>query len=135
MQRRFAAIPKSVIMAVQPAVLKEAHAIADTMERFAPEDTGDLKASIAVTGPGRNTPAYSQPGGSMTVPSNAASVTVGDTDVRYAHLVEYGHGNGLHGTTVPPHPFFWPAVRLHNKKAKTAIKNAIRRAVKKEWGK
>ena len=98
------------------------------------EDSGDLKGSIAVTGPGQSTPAYSQPGGSMSVADNAVAVTVGDTDVRYAHLVEYGHGNGLHGSIVPAHPFFWPAVRLHRKKATTAIKSAVRRAVRKSGG-
>lgn len=128
LRRRLAAIPKNVTEAVAPALLKEAHAMADTMERFAPEDTGDLKASIAVTGPGRRTPAYSQPGGSLTVAENAVAITAGDTHVRYAHLVE-------HGTTkAPAQPFFFPAVRLHNKQAKRNIKNAIRRAVKKSWG-
>ena len=95
------------------------------MERLAPEDEGDLKASIAVTGPGRQTPAYSQPGGAMTVPENAVAVTVGDVDVRYPHLVEHGTKNAH------AQPFFWPAVRLHQTKATRAIKSAIGRSVKK----
>lgn len=129
LQKRMAAIPVAVTEAVAPAIMQQAHVIADTMEQFAPEDSGDLKASIAVTGPGRNTPAYSQPGGSMMVPQNAAAITAGDTDVRYAHLVE-------HGTTkAQAQAFFFPAYRLHKKEAQKAIKSALRRAVKKGWSK
>ena len=58
----------------------------------------------------------SQPGGSTVVPENAAMITAGNSDVRYPHLVEYGHGNGFHGSAVPPKPFFWPAFRMHRKK-------------------
>lgn len=131
LQRRLAAIPRDVQAAVQPAVLKQANEMAATMRRLVPVDSGNLQKSIHVTPGGSATPAYSQPGGSMVVSSNAAAVTVGDTDVRYGHLVEYGHGNGFNGSTVPAHPFFWPAVRLHNKKAKRAIKSAISRAIRK----
>jgi HK97 gp10 family phage protein len=65
----------------------------------------------------------------MVVPETSVAVTAGNTDVRYAHLVEHG--------TVKAHaqPFFWPAVRMHRKKAKAAIKRAVATAVKKEWGK
>ena len=129
LQRRLAAIPAEVRKAVQPALLKQANEMAATMRRFSPMDTGDLRESIEVTPGGQATPPYSQPGGSTTVPSNAVAITVGNEDVRYAHLQEYGTVNNA------PHPFFWPAVRLHNKKAKTAIKGAVRRAVRKHWGK
>jgi HK97 gp10 family phage protein len=129
LQRRLAAIPREVKKAVQPTLMKEAGIIADTMAIFAPDDPAtnapDLKSSIAVTGPGKQTPAYSQPGGSMVVPENAVAITVGDTDVRYPHLQEYGTKHH------PAQPFFWPSVRLHRKKATNNIKNAIRRAVRK----
>jgi hypothetical protein len=135
LKKRLAAIPAQVRGAAQPALLKQADAMAATMRALAPEDSGDLKASIEVTPGGSVTPAYSQPGGAMTVDSNAVAVTVGNEEVRYPHLVEYGHGNGLHGTTVPAHPFFWPAVRLHQRKAKQAIKRAVGKAVRENWGK
>ncbi|WP_406736978.1 HK97-gp10 family putative phage morphogenesis protein [Thioclava sp. GXIMD4215] len=130
-QRRMNAIPKDVREAVKPALIRQANQIATTARALAPEDSGDLKASIEVTGPGQQTPAYSQPGGSSTVGSNQAAVTAGNSDVRYAHLVEYGHGNGFGGSTVPAKPFFWPAVRMHRKKAAQSIKSAISRAIKK----
>lgn len=130
-RRRMLAIPEAAREAVQPVLVREAEKIAGTMRMLAPEDEGDLKKSIVVTGPGQATPSYSQPGGSVTVSSLAAAVTVGNDDVRYPHLVEYGHGNGLHGTTVPPHPFFWPAFRFHRKKAALAIKRGIGAAIRK----
>lgn len=128
LQRRLAAIPTAVKEAVQPALLKQGEAMADTMRQFVPVDTGDTKDSIEVTPGGKSTPAYSQPGGSMTVPENAVAVTVGNEDVRTAHLVEHGTEKA------PAQPFFWPAVRLHQKKATSAIKRAIGVAVRKNWG-
>ena len=65
----------------------------------------------------------------MTVPENSVAITVGDAKVRYGHLVEYGtkHSHA--------EPYFWPAVRLNQKRVKTAIKRAIGTAVRKNWGK
>lgn len=133
LKQRLAAIPKNVKAAVQPALQKQADAMAGTMRRLAPDDPAtdapDLKSSIAVTPAGQQTPPYSQPGGSMTVPENAVAVTAGNSDVRYPHLQEYGT------TKHPAQPFFWPSVRLHRKRAAQAIKRGVARAVKKEWGK
>lgn len=125
-QRRMAAIPKAVREAAQPALERQAKAIVKTMKHLAEDlrDTGALIDSIAVTGPGESTPPYSQPGGSTVVPEGVVAVTVGNKDVRYAHLVEYGT------TKAPAQPFFWPAVRLHKKKATAAIKRAIGKAVR-----
>lgn len=124
LQKRLAVIPKKVKAETKPALLKAANDMAATMKQLAPEDSGDLKASIHVTGPLERTPPYSQPGGSKTVPENAAVITVGDTTVRYPHLVEYGTA------AAEAQPFFWPAVRLHRKKATAAIRRGIRKAIK-----
>ncbi|RMC35363.1 HK97-gp10 family putative phage morphogenesis protein [Paracoccus alkanivorans] len=123
-QKRMNAIPREVRKAVEPALMKSAYEIQDRMEQLAPEDTGDLVGSIAVTGPGQATPPYSQPGGSTVVPENAAMITVGNTDVRYAHLVEYGT---IKSAAVP---FFWPGFRLGRKRATNLIKRAIGKAIK-----
>ena len=122
--RRMQAIPVDVRAAVRPALVSAAEDMAVTMRALAPEDTGALKRSIAVTGPGQATPAYSQPGGSSVVGDLQAAVTAGETAVRYAHLVEYGTARA------PAQPFFWPAVRLHRKKAAAKIKRAISKAVR-----
>lgn len=124
LKRRLQAIPKATIAATTPALRKAAEQMADTMRQLAPEDTGALKASIVVTASGQATPSYSQPGGSMVVPENAVAITAGNTDVRYPHLVEYGHAKA------PPHPFFWPAFRLNRKKAANRIKRAVSKAVR-----
>ena len=123
-QRRMQAIPKAAREAVKPALVKGGYEIADAMESLAPEDTGDLVGSIAVTLPGQSTPPYSMPGGSYAVPENQVAVTVGNTDVRYAHLVEYGT---VHA---PAQPFFWPGFRLSRKKAENRIKRAIGKAIR-----
>ena len=128
LQKRLAAIPKAVVEAAQPAVLKSAQEMASGMRALVPVKTGELRDSISVTPGGATTPAYSQPGGSMVVPPNAAAVTVGDHVVRYGHLVEYGTRR------TAAQPFFWPAVRLNQKSAKRRIKRAIGKAVRDAWG-
>ena len=129
-QRRMRAIPQAARDAVQPVLVRQAEVMAATMRQLAPVDSGALRDSIEVTGPGQATPAYSQPGGSMVTGSNQAAITVGNTDVRYGHLVEYGHANGFQGSVVPPHPFFWPGFRMHRAKAKAAIKRGIGKAIR-----
>lgn len=125
-QKRMAAIPGEVKAAVRPALLKSGEELKATMQHLAEHsrDTGALLDSVAVTGPGETTPPYSQPGGSKVVPENAVAVTVGNSDVRYAHLVEYGT------TKTQAQPFFWPAFRLHRTKITRRIKRAISKAVK-----
>lgn len=128
LQRRLAAIPKAMKEATQPALLKSAEEMKRSMETLVPVESGDLKDSIHITLGGQTTPPYSQPGGSSTVPDNAVAITVGDKDVRYAHLVEYGT------TKTHAQPFFWPAVRLNKKKTTTRIKRAVGKAVRANWG-
>lgn len=128
-QQRMAAIPKQVKAAVQPSLLKSGEELAGSIKALAPEDSGDLKDSVAVTPGGHATPPYSQPGGSTIVPETAVAVTVGDKDVRYGHLVEYGTAHAH------AQPFFWPAVRLNKKRVTNRTKRAISRAVKENWGK
>lgn len=140
LKARLANIPKNVKEAVAPALMKQGEAMATTMRAFVAEEDGALKDSITVTPPDANTPAHSQPGGRMVVPETSVAVTAGGNAARHAHLIEYGtrerqHKNGKSTGVGPAMPFFWPAVRLHNKKARAAIKRSIGKAVKKEWGK
>lgn len=123
-QRRMAAIPKAARAAVQPALLTGANEIAAIQRSLAPKDEGKLIDSIEVTGPGQQTPAYSQPGGSMTVPENAVAVTVGNTNTRYPHLQEYGT------THHAAQPFFWPGYRLGRTRAMNRVKRAIAKAIR-----
>lgn len=123
-QRRMRAIPVAAREAIRPVLVKQADQMADAMQALAPVDSGDLRDSIAVTGPGQATPPYSQPGGALVVPENAVAITVGNSDVRYPHLVEYGTSHS------PAQPFFWPAFRLHRAKAMQAIKRGIGKAIR-----
>lgn len=110
-------------------LIKGANQIADTARQLAPEDEGDLKASIAVTGPGQTTPPHSQPGGSRTVGEHEVIVTAGNSDVRYPHHVE-------HGTVkMEAQPFFHVSGRLYRQKIMRATAAAFRRAAKREWNK
>lgn len=90
-------------------------------------DTGALIDSIAVTMPGHATPAYSQPGGSRVAGETEVVVTAGNSDVRYAHLVEYGTSEA------EAQPFFWPALRLLRKRLQNRINRAAKKAVKDAW--
>ena len=128
LQRRLAAIPKAVKEAVEPALRKSGEEMVATMRAIVPKDTRDLEYSIKYTMPGKQTPAYSQPGGSMTVPENAVAVTVGNSDVRYGHLVEYG------SVKAQAQPFFWPAVRLNRKKFTSRLQPAVAATVRKKGG-
>lgn len=128
-QKRMRAIPGDVRAAVKPALVKGAGEIAANMRALAPVDEGDLRGSITVTGPGQATPPYSQPGGTMVVPENAAAVTAGNSDVRYPHLQEYGTTH--HGAQ----PFFWPGFRLGRKRAANRVKRAMAKACRDHWGK
>jgi len=125
--QRMAAIPKEVREAVKPALEKSGDELADAMRTLAPQDTGALKNSIAVTLPGQMTPPYSQPGGTRQARENEVLVTVGNTDVRYAHLVEYGTAEAA------AQPYFWPAFRLLRTKIERRIKRAINKAAKDHW--
>ncbi len=94
------------------------------MKQLAPVESGALRDSIAVTGPGETTPSYSQPGGSQVAAENQVLVTAGNTAVRYAHLQEYGTAHA------PAQPFFWPAYRLFKKRLAGRIKRSISKAVR-----
>lgn len=121
---RLSGIPAALRVGIAPDLLAAANLVADEVERIAPRDEGNLAGSVAVTGPGQQTPAYSQPGGSMVVASDAAAVTVGNSDVRYPHLVEYGT------TAAAAQPFFWPAVNITRKAAAKLIKGGMLRAIR-----
>ncbi len=112
---------------ITKALLSSANELASAQAHLAPEDSGALKGSIAVTGPGQSTPAYSQPGGSRVAGEHEVIVTAGNTNVRYPHLVEYGTAHA------EAQPFFWPALRLLRKRLQGRIDRAGRKAVRDAW--
>ncbi|ATU92010.1 HK97 gp10 family phage protein [Phyllobacterium zundukense] len=120
-------MPEAYVKAVVPANEKSATELANLQKRIAPEDTGALKESIAVTGPNQATPAYSQPGGSRVAGPLEVLVTAGDSGVRYAHLVEYGTKEA------EAQPFFWIALKLLRKRMENRRSRAGRKAIKDVW--
>lgn len=112
---------------ITKALVASANELASAQAHLAPKDTGALADSIAVTGPGETTPAYSQPGGSRVAGPHEVIVTAGNTDVRYPHLVEYGTSK------TEAQPFFWPALRLLRKRLQQRIDRAGRKAVRDAW--
>lgn len=113
--------------AIAPVLVQEAEALAAAQRFAAPKKTGALAESIAVTPPGGTTPAYSQPGGSRVAGASEAIVTAGDTDVRYAHLVEFGT------VKMEAEPFFWPIYRLMRARMRNRINRAARQSIRNAW--
>ena len=128
MNRRIDRIPVEVRRAMAENTLAGAEEVAALQRRYAPKDSGDLVNSIKVTPGGQRTPAYSQPGGSRLVPEHGAHITVGNTAVRYPHLLEYGT------LKAPAQPFFWPAWRALRNRVKSRISRNVRKVVKSLWG-
>jgi HK97 gp10 family phage protein len=126
---RLAALPEAIKTDLRKAVVKSADEVADLQRDLAvnSRDTGALIDSITVTEPGHATPAYSQPGGSMTAHELQAIVTVGNSDVRYPHLVEYGTAH------TPAQPYFWPAVRSLQKRINNRLNRQARKAIRMYW--
>lgn len=120
-------VKKAPRQGINKALISSAEELAAAQRHLAPEDTGALKGSITVTGPGQMTPPYSQPGGERVAGANEVIVTVGDHTVRYPHLVEYGTANA------EAQPFFWPVLRLLRKRLQQRIDRAGRKAVRDAW--
>ncbi|WP_377191010.1 HK97-gp10 family putative phage morphogenesis protein [Ruegeria meonggei] len=122
---RLNAIPREVVTAVRPALVKGAEEYAATMRALAPRDEGDLIEFIEVTAPGETTPAYAEGGGKRTAGPNQALVTVGNEDVRHGHLQEFGT------VKQEAQPFMRPGARLAKPRAQRRISRAIGQAIKK----
>ncbi|HVA17800.1 MAG TPA: HK97-gp10 family putative phage morphogenesis protein [Candidatus Dormibacteraeota bacterium] len=129
LQKRFEAIPKAVREAAKPALVQAGQELVSAMRTLAEpsRDTGALIDSITLTTGGNRTPPYSEPGGSRVVPEYGVVVTAGNSQVRYAHLVEYGTRRSK------AEPFFWPAYRLLKKKLKSEIRRGMSKAVRDYW--
>ncbi|KAA8606023.1 hypothetical protein AL036_16370 [Salipiger aestuarii] len=121
---RLKAIPKVVVLAVRPALVKGAEEVAATMRTLAPEDSGDLKASITVTPPGGTTPPYAEGGGKRTAAENQALVTAGNERVRHGHFQEFGT------VKQEAQPFMLPGYRIAKPRAQRRIQRAIGQAVR-----
>jgi HK97 gp10 family phage protein len=157
LERRMLAIPKAMREAVKPALAKSADEIVAVAKQLCPVDKGALRASIGWTW-------GAAPSGSMTLATGVAgelSITIfaGNDEAYYARWVEFGTRGGVFGQRVgarnsdhrqqrtkgrksyrthpgtAAQPYFYPAWRLGQKKARARVKRAISAAVRKNWGK
>ncbi|WP_415402888.1 HK97-gp10 family putative phage morphogenesis protein [Tateyamaria sp. SN3-11] len=128
LQKQLKAIPPEIVEQLEPALIKGAEEVADTMRLLVPVKEGDLKASITVTPPGQTTPAYAVGGGKRTAQTNQALVTIGNEDVRTGHMVEFGTVKSA------AQPFMRPAERLAKPKALRRISRAIGKAIRNVVG-
>lgn len=139
-ERRLKRIPASVRTKLDAANRQSAEELAAMQKRLAPRNTGKLADSIAVTPPGGTPPPYGQGSGSARrrVPETTYVVTVGNEDVRYAHLVEFGTRShpqegrfaGTEHPGVAPQPFFYPPWRALKKGMKRRARKAMRDGVR-----
>lgn len=128
LRAKLKAMPEAVKAEVEATLIASAEEVASTARALAPIDDGQLRDSIKVTPPGGRTPLHSS-GGAQAVGDFKAVVTAGNSSVRYAANVEFGHGNAK------PRPFFWPAYRSKKKRIRSRIARAIGKAARKIWSK
>jgi HK97 gp10 family phage protein len=130
--KKMRALPGAVKEEIEASLVQSANEIADTAKALAPVDDGELRDSIVVTGPGKLTPLHSS-GGSHKVGDLAAAVSVGNSAVRYAAPVEFGHDGDGKPDGAAPRPFFWPAYRSKKKRVRSRTARAVNKAAKKIW--
>lgn len=125
-EKRMAAIPVALKAELFEILRKNADELADGIRQLAEEHrlTGALIESIRVTPPGQRTPDFSLGGGRVAGELEFV-VSVGDHEVRYGHLLEYGTANA------PAYPFFWPAVRALQKRMRNRLNRGIRQFLKR----
>ncbi|MBM3089255.1 HK97 gp10 family phage protein [Ensifer sp. T173] len=128
LSHRLSAIPKEVLDALRPALIRSGEEVATNMRALAEasRDTGALVDSITVTGPGETTPAYAAGGGKRTANANQVLVTVGNEEVRHGHLVEFGT------VKTEAQPFMLPGFRLGKPRIERRISRAITNALKQK---
>lgn len=126
---------------VRDAVAQSANEMTDIAKRLAPVDSGDLRESITWQWDNQRRIKYAQ-GLQMSKVSGlgyAAVITVGNSKVRYAHLVEFGssphpQGGKFKGTYhpgTPAQPFFFPAYRMVRARMRRRISRAVNAALKR----
>lgn len=142
---KMAALPVEIRKELGAAVKAGANDIVALQKRLAPKRTGALAASIVATS-GKAAPKYStfkgKGGGGESDPDLSVTISAGNAQVRYAHLVEFGTAphtaGGLYeGAQHPgakPAPFFFTGYRALKRRVKGRITRATRKAARKAAG-
>lgn len=127
---------------VRLAIAQGAEEVVAAQRRLAPVDDGDLRESIIWQWDNKRRVKYSQQlggtgQGALRGLGFKAVITVGNTKVRYAHLVEFGtgphkQGGKFKGTMHPgtvAQPFFFVGFRMTKNRVRKRIRLAINKAV------
>lgn len=151
--RKLKSIPQAVRDELTKALDKSGAEMSDLAQRFAPVDSGALKASIGYqfgdyAADNANVRGVNSGGGGHDL---AVTVHAGSKDAWYAALVEFGtsaheitaknaavltDGVKVYGRKVKhpgsnAQPFFFPAYRLTKKRSKSRLKRAMAAGCKK----
>lgn len=141
-QTKMSILPVSVRDALKKAISTGAEEIVDLMQRTvavgAYTGGGDLRRSIVWRWGDEARIPFSQTMGTYGRTALSAVITAGNTEVRYAHLVEWGarpHPAGGKYTGhqhpgAPAQPFFYPSWRIGKKRSTSRIARTINRAIK-----
>ena len=136
---KMASLPLGVQDAVKKAIGKGADEIVELMQRTVAVEYGDLKRSITWRWGDEAKIPFSQAMGTYGRTSMSAVITAGNTNVRYAHLVEWGARShpagglfkGAQHPGAPAQPFFYPSWNIGKKSAKSRITRAISTSIKR----
>jgi HK97 gp10 family phage protein len=156
LQKRLKAISVESRAEIRKALGQSADEIVAVQRQLAPKRSGALARSIVATFGGA-APAFSTFRSSSAAggdPDLQVTISAGNSEVRYAHLVEFGTaphpiepvhaealgGAGQFGTHVDhpgaaAKPFFYPGYRLLKKRVRGRVTRAVNRAAKKAAGK
>jgi HK97 gp10 family phage protein len=146
LKKRFERLPAAVFDEVGKAIEQSADEIVQMQKRLAPKKTGALADSVQAN-LDADPPKYAtfRPSGrgGRSKPRETgvvATITAGNTKVRYAHLVEFGtapHAQpnnprvGYQHPGAKAEPFFYPAYRALKKRAKGRISRAFGKGIKR----
>lgn len=129
--RKLKVLPKVAQEEVRGELARQADEIVAMMKRLAPEDSGDLRRSIAWAWGNK------VPKGAMAVATGGKggltiTIYAGDAEAYYARWVEFGVRSGnASGRRATGQPFFYPSWRVARKPAKRKLREASRRAAQK----
>lgn len=128
--RQLAALPAAMKAEIRKALETSASETVDLMRRFAPVETGKLRASIDFTfGEAPKGALASDARAAKAESGLAVTMFAGGKQAFYARFQEFGT------TNMAANPFFFPAYRLGRKRAKSRLSRSIRNGAKKAFAK
>lgn len=126
---KMAALPKAVRAELHKALQVSAEEMADVVQRFAPLDSGALRASVgykfgAFEADNANVRGVGTGGGAGDA-ELTVTVHAGDKKAFYAAFLEFGT------VRMAAQPYFFPAYRLTKKRVKSRISRATTAAARR----